>query len=165
VRPLQSLLRAGDVWLGRMGHDPAFQHSIPNALMASRPLQEFWLVVIDMLLDHARALRDGALVAGPPTVTGPILLKKAYDHYMNAPRSTVRETVVRMASRLPADLQPDDGPSQVTMLEPSQWYALDWSNPIHLRLCREVVESGLSTPTARLLFPEACLVTYWTHSW
>ena len=39
LRPVAPLFQSGDVWLGRMGSNPAFAHSIPNAIMASRRLQ------------------------------------------------------------------------------------------------------------------------------
>src|ERR1700722_2016380 len=41
VRSLDSLRELADVIVGRMGDDPEFAHSIPNAFMASSPKQEY----------------------------------------------------------------------------------------------------------------------------
>jgi mannosyltransferase OCH1-like enzyme len=169
LRPVAPLFESGDVWLGRMGNDPDFPHSIPNAIMASRPLEEFWLLAIHLLIENAKALGDPAAMAGkgPEAMTGPILLKNAYDTYMASGRIAVHEMIREIAARLPADLQPQSKASRVDLLEPYIWYPIDWSNMIHLRLSCEVVDSNvtLSERTKRWLFPKSFLVTYWTHSW
>jgi mannosyltransferase OCH1-like enzyme len=46
LAPLDGLRAEGDVVLGRMGWDERFEHSVPNAIMASKPHQAFWLVAI-----------------------------------------------------------------------------------------------------------------------
>ncbi|MEP7206434.1 MAG: glycosyltransferase [Casimicrobiaceae bacterium] len=165
LRPLQPLFHSGDVWLGRMGHDRTFAHSIPNAIMASRPRQAFWLLVIALLVENAHTLRDRTPPVGPETMTGPILLKRAYDLYVGAERGRVRAMIEATAARLPASLQPRTGSSQVRLLEPDVWYPIDWSNIIHLRLSRETVDYPLSRTLTRWLFPRSYLVTFWTHSW
>lgn len=165
LRPVDPLFESGDVWLGRMGNDGDFPHSIPNAIMASRPLQEFWLLAICLLVESADALNGREARVGPETMTGPILLKKAYDTYMCVERGVVCKMVQRIASRLPANLQPEAKASHVDLLEPDTWYPIDWSNIIHLRLSREAVDPPLSKTTMRWLFPKSFLVTFWTHSW
>jgi len=169
LRPVARLFESGDVWLGRMGNDPDFPHSIPNAIMASRPLQEFWLLAIHLLVENAKALGDPAAMVGkgPEAMTGPILLKNAYDTYMSSERSAVREMIQGIAARLPDNRQPQANASRVDLLEPDNWYPIDWSNMIHLRLSCEVVDFNvtLGERTKRWLFPKSFLVTYWTHSW
>ena len=169
LRPVAHLFESGDVWLGRMGTDPDFPHSIPNAIMASRPLQEFWLVAIHLLVENAKALGNPAAMAGkgPEAMTGPILLKNAYDTYTLSGRSVVSEMIHRIAARLPPNLRPEAKASRVDLLEPDIWYPIDWSNMIHLRLSCEIVDFKLTLGerTKRWLFPESVLVTYWTHSW
>jgi mannosyltransferase OCH1-like enzyme len=169
LRPVAPLFESGDVWLGRMGSDPDFPHSIPNAIMASRPLQEFWLLAIHLLVEHARALGDPAAMVGkgPEAMTGPILLKSAYDMYKSSERSAVYEMIRGIAARLPPNLQPQARASRVDLLEPDTWYPIDWSNMIHLRLSCEIVDFKLplGERSKRWLFPKSFLVTYWTHSW
>lgn len=165
LRPVDPLFESGDVWLGRMGDDRHFPHSIPNAIMASRPLQEFWLLAIHLLVENAEGLSDRTPRVGPETMTGPILLKRAYDTYMCAERSAVRSMIQGIASRLPDNLQPRAKVTQVELLEPDTWYPMDWSNIIHLRLSREAVDCPLRKPTMRWLFASSFLVTFWAHSW
>ena len=169
LRPLTQLFDSGDVWLGRMGNKADFSHSIPNAIMASRPLQEFWLLVINLLIQKAEAVTDPAAMAyhGPEALTGPVLLKQAFDIYRSADRATVSSLIAAVAARLPARIQPYPEPSQVIILEPGQWYPIDWTNALHFHLISEVVDSNvtLGVRTTRWLFPESYLVTYWTHSW
>jgi FkbM family methyltransferase len=76
LRPLDGLLNLAGVVLGRMGQNTSFAHSVPNASMASRPRQEFWLFLIALMMLRAR------LNAGPEFLTGPILLKNAVDLYL-----------------------------------------------------------------------------------
>lgn len=169
LRPLAPLFRSGDVWLGRMGNDADFPHSRPNAIMASRPRQEFWLLAIHLLVEKAKALGDPAAMAGkgPEVMTGPFLLKNAYDLYTGSEPETVRSLIHGIAAQLPESLQPRARPSQITLLAPDLWYPIDWSNMIHLRLSTEVVDHQLQlgARTKHWLFPRAYLVTYWTHSW
>ncbi len=169
LRPVGDLFRSGDVWLVRIGNDPHFPHSIPNAIMASRPLQEFWLLVIHLMVEKAKALGDSAAMVGkgPEALTGPMLLKTAYDTYIAPEQNDVRKIIQRIAARLPGERQPHAMPSRVVMLEPDIWYPIDWSNMIHLRLSSEVVDFNVSLAkrTKRWLFPKSFLVTYWTHSW
>ncbi|MDX1251610.1 MAG: cell surface protein [Gammaproteobacteria bacterium] len=169
LRPVSPLFESGDVWLGRMGSDPNFPHSIPNAIMASGPLQEFWLLAIHLLVENARIKSEpeAMIGSGPEAMTGPILLKRAYDTYVSAERSAVREMIRDIAARLPDNLQPQPKASIINLLAPERWYPIDWSNIIHQRLSHEITSSRLmlGERTKRWLFPEAFLVTYWTHSW
>jgi mannosyltransferase OCH1-like enzyme len=169
LRPVSPLFTSGDVWLGRLGRDPTFPHSIPNAIMASRPLQEFWLLAIHLMIENAKALGGKAArgIRGPEAMTGPILLKRAYDTYTTARRDTVQEMIRGIAARMPAELQPKEEASRINLLVPDIWYPIDWSNMIHLRLSCEVVDFNLTLGerTKRWLFPKSFLVTYWTHTW
>ena len=169
LRSFSDLFESGDVCLGRMGNDVHFSHSIPNAIMASRPLQEFWLLVIHLMIDGVEALADPVAMAaeGPEALTGPILLKRAYDTYQSADRPAVGAMIQKIAAQLPAALQPQSKPSRLVLFEPQVWYPIDWSNVIHFRLVSELVYSQviLSQRILRWLFPGAYMVTYWTHSW
>ena len=137
--------------------------------MASRPLQEFWLLVIHLLVENARILGDATAMAdkGPEALTGPVLLKDAYDTYLLSDQSVVRDMIQGIAMRLPAKLKPHAETSRVELLDPTMWYPIDWSNMIHLRLSSQVVDFNVTLGdwTKRWLFPRSFLVTYWTHTW
>jgi mannosyltransferase OCH1-like enzyme len=81
LRPLGQTLARADIVLGRMGNDPTFPHSIPNAMMASAPGQLFWLLAIAIAIE--RIIECGNVQRmddnGPEQLTGPILLRDAVD--------------------------------------------------------------------------------------
>ena len=83
LRPLRLEQRKEAVILGRMGSDTGFEHSVPNALMASRPGQAFWLLVVQRMFEALDNHEDAESQskAGPEELTGPILLKRSYDEY------------------------------------------------------------------------------------
>ncbi len=169
LKSLSPLFHSGDVWLGRMGSDPAFPHSIPNAIMASRPRQEFWLLVMHFLVENASAWGDANAMANrsPEAMTGPILLKRAYNTYVSSARRGVQEMIQSIAARLPDSLRLHAEPSKIVLLAPDVWYPIDWSNVIHFRLLSEITSAQLllSEAVKRRLFPKSFLTTYWTHSW
>lgn len=160
LKPLDYLLDRADVLLGRMGSDPHHPHSIPNATMASRPRQEFWLFVIWMLMDAAKRS------AGPEASTGPIVLKSAADLYLARDPLWVRSAIQTIVDLLPPQLRPRRNPCKIEILPPREWYAIDWTDPIHQRLRREILGKGpLDAKTARTLFPNSSVISYWAHTW
>lgn len=77
LKPIDPLLKEYqdyDVILGRMGTNTKFRHSIPNAIMISKPKSDFWLFVIENLRKRYR--RRKVEIA-----TGPILLKYCVEKY------------------------------------------------------------------------------------
>ncbi|HZP06534.1 MAG TPA: FkbM family methyltransferase [Terracidiphilus sp.] len=160
LRPLSPLLNRADVILGRMGPSEAFAHSIPNAIMASKPKQEFWLLVISLLLQFSQ--ND----ARPELLTGPVLLKSAFDLYTAKDPLWVRLAIDSIRARLSPEQQPLQGPSKIELLSSRQWFPIDWSDPIHQLLRTNVLTGKLLDDAAKAaLFPEAWMVTYWSHSW
>lgn len=160
LRPLNDILKRGDVLVGRMGSDPHHAHSIPNAIMASKPRQEFWLLVIGLLIETAK--QGGA----PEYVTGPVALKSAVDLYLAKDPQWARSVIQSIARRIPPDMQPDPNMSDVIVLPPREWFAVDWTDPVHQILRHEVLHRGLlSDEQKKDLFPQSSMVTYWTHNW
>jgi inositol phosphorylceramide mannosyltransferase catalytic subunit len=160
LRPLDELLTIGDVILGRMGSNPSFPHSLPNAIMASRPRQQFWLVVLDLLLQ--RSTSSGR----PEYVTGPILLKSALDMYIDRDSTAALEAIMRVRSLLTRKQQPEILPSSIVVLDSRRWYPLNWANPIHQRLRHSVLDGNpLDDAKKKTLCSDAWMVTYWSHSW
>ncbi len=160
LKPLEGLLEVGDVVLGRMGTNPDFNHSIPNAIMASRPKQEFWLYVVARLIQASR-YNDR-----PEVVTGPVLLKDAADLYLASESVWGDSDMAAIASKLRKDQLPSLRKSSVTILESRAFYPLDWSLPSHQAL-RSAILAGQAIDTAekeRLCYG-SYTVTYWTHTW
>lgn len=178
LKPLTPLLNRADVLLGRMGPEPKHPHSIPNATMASRPLQEFWLLVIALLMNASAS----AQYTAPDLCTGPVILKSAADLYLGQTGTRagargglrtglrtllrVRRTIREVASHLPRSLRPTHGRSKLEILPSREWFALDWTDAIHQRLRREVIDGAfLDEASKQELFPDSSVVSYWTHSW
>lgn len=160
LRPLDSLLTLGDVVLGRMGTNRSFPHSIPNAIMASRPKQQFWLLLISILLQRSTMQRR------PEFITGPILLKSAVDLYLDNNGGSALDRIRQIASFLKPDQQPDPTPSSLAIVDPRLFYGIDWSNEDHQELRRHVLSGGsIGTDLRNRLFGKAWMVTYWSHTW
>jgi mannosyltransferase OCH1-like enzyme len=160
LRPLDAFLNYPGIVLGRMGTNPEFPHSIPNAIMASREREPFWLLVIAMLMER------GSQSGPPELLTGPILLKDAHDLYVSPDKARVAASIERVVS-IGSMAQPRPQASQIFMLPPHEWYPIDWSNPDHQILRREIVIGGqmLEQWQKEAFFPNSSLVTYWSHSW
>lgn len=167
LAPLDGWLQGqGDVVLGAMGGDVSFPHSIPNAMMASRPGQLFWLLVIALAVREAGGRSSAELKQlGPEAVTGPILLRTACLLYRQGGEADVRRLVREALPGLaPADTAQHGA---ITLLDREVWYPLDWTNKAHKLFLRELRERRLflGQEETRRLFPRARLITYWGHSW
>ena len=163
LQPLAKFVDFPGVLLGRMGAYADFPHAIPNAIMASRPREEFWLLVIGLI---ANLFGSGMRGGGPESLTGPVVLKTAADIYLSREPLLSSQMIGSLATRLPDPLKPLPSRSKIELLPQREWYPIDWSDPIHQAL-REQVRSGmmLTAEQKKILFPESSLVTYWVHSW
>tara|TARA_B100000035_G_C20973254_1_gene542022 strand:+ start:320 stop:1063 length:744 start_codon:yes stop_codon:yes gene_type:complete len=88
LKPFDSLLKKYnnyDIILGRMGHDKNMGHSIPNALMISKPNCDFWLHVI-------KEMKKRVNKASPEYDTGPVLLKNCVDSYKGSNKIKILDT-------------------------------------------------------------------------
>lgn len=158
LKPLDGFLKRADVLLGRMGNDPNHAHSIPNAIMASKPRQEFWLLVIWLLMHAAK--KDGWV----EYVTGSVVLKSAVDLYLARDPQWVKSVIEEITHRLPSGLHPEKKFSNVEVLPSREWFPLDWTDQIHWRLRERVLNEGLLIEEEKKqFFPNSSMVTYWTH--
>lgn len=167
LRSLEPLRQQGDVLLGRMGADRGFDQSIPNALMASRPCELFWLLVISLMMESAHEAGGSIDALVPETFTGPRLLKKAVDMYLASTEESLCRRCQKVIANLPESMRSRLHFGSLKLLDPDVWYPVDWTNPFHRMLRRKILSSRrmLDAETARRLFPKAFLVTYWSHSW
>jgi inositol phosphorylceramide mannosyltransferase catalytic subunit len=161
LRSLAEFLSYPGVVLGRMGTDLDFDHSIPNAIMASRPREEFWLLVISLAMDWSAHHE-----ARPDLLTGPVLLRSAFSIYQSNRWWGKFRHVRRCKRLLSSAQQPRSGTSQVFILPPHEWFPIDWSNASDGALRKQVLECQLlDDQQKKALFPRSSLVTYWAHSW
>jgi inositol phosphorylceramide mannosyltransferase catalytic subunit len=158
LQPLERYLRDHDVLVGRMGHDSAFANSIPNAIMASKPRQEFWLYAISHLV-------TGPTRGDVELLTGPRFLKARVDSWNEgaADRSARIESIRRL---LPPELSVTDETRRITILPPDEWYPINWNDPAHQSLRSEWLNRAeLSRANGAMFHGRSTLVTYWAHSW
>ena len=167
LRPLSSLETSGDVVLARMGADLGFEHSVPNAIMASKPFQLFWLLFIALLVERSETPRETMVAQGPETYTGPIALKRAVDIYQSQSADDVFARCRFVIARLSEDVRSRIDAGRLQVLGQDVWYSIDWTNPIHRLLRDRIIRTGtlVSRTDAHRLFPKAVLTTYWCHSW
>jgi inositol phosphorylceramide mannosyltransferase catalytic subunit len=165
LRPLHVMCDMGDVLVGRMGRDPIFEHSIPNAIMASKSKQAFWLLVIALAVNRLgqSPARDDVR---PEWYTGPILLKDAVDFYRSHSSEAIREYILRTCPDLAPEVSDSDF-GEIRILPRAVWYPVNWNNfmqtPFRNRMLSE--KGVLDSARARRLFPHAFIVTYWSASW
>lgn len=165
LQPIRPSATAGSVVLCRMGGNPHFAHALPNAVMASRPFQIFWLFAIKCMLDAAAS--PAAATSGPEDLTGPVLLKRAYDAFVRLDEAAVMAEIAPVLALLSERQRASLRYALPTVLPGRVWYPLDWTNLIHKRLCDRLRRDQRILPSAvgRTLFPHAAVVTYWSHSW
>jgi hypothetical protein len=156
----------GDLLVGRMGKDVAFEHSIPNAIMASKPKQVFWLLAIALVSERfIQATRAGRLAEmGPEQLTGPILFKSAVEYYISHAKD---EILARAAPVLKHFDSSQYRFGQLTVLPPHIWYPINWANPAHQVLRRKMSKKKVVVveSSAQRSFQNSYVVNYWSHSW
>jgi hypothetical protein len=166
LRPLEGMRAMGDVLFGRMGSDHGFEHSIPNAIMASKPGQAFWLLTIALAVERLEKSRQDPSKFWPELLTGPILLKDAVEFYMNSSKERVIDFVSNACPELAGELAKSDF-GRITILPPPVWYPVNWNNFMQTAFRKRIYKENavLDLATARQLFPQAYIVTYWSASW
>ena len=161
LKSLEPLRKHRGVLLGRMGPNPRFKHSIPNAVMSSAPRQPFWLLVAYFMLQY------DDLSVRPERITGPILLKRAFDLIKREP-ITARQYITEIAKKLSKWQQPAEQPGPIKLLTPRAFYPLDWSDPFHQEFFRRPFlkrKFEIDPNLLRKWLPLSYVITFWTHSW
>lgn len=167
LQPLDDVLNCGSaVVLGRMGTDDGFAHSIPNAIMFSRPGEGFWIGVL-AFIEQAWRKSAGDNEPRPERVTGPVVLRKAVRAYLDNPAGFAHRTREFIARhRLPVD-EAALSFGELRLLPAPRLYPLNWCDPEHRIRIGEVIGQNrlIALSEARALFPQSLAVTYWAHSW
>lgn len=156
-------------FVGRMGTDLNFEHSIPNAWMASPPAHPFFFLNLEWT-------RASIVTVGVNRtrdfLTGPIALHRAVGEYRKPkyhkesygdafPKSRYEHTLERLALPTPHDL---------VVLPPYYVYPYSWSrdgNGVRA-VCSLELEWFNETRCKELLAVDrwpSTSITYWSHSW
>lgn len=169
LKPFDKYCAFPNLLVGRMGtasRQENFEHEIPNALMASPPLDAFWLFYLNRIL-KAQAVMDAGGEARVEYVTGPVTLRRALLDYADHPQNARRE-VDEFLKAYPISFPREKLAAHRPLILPSHiWYPLNWVDNIHQMFRRRVFEEGYlpTNDEARELFPFSAAVTYWQRSW
>ncbi len=141
--------------IAKMSKDIYFQHNIPNAWMASSPGHPFWLFLVRIIQERYTAILmkqaqgDTKYDMGVEKITGPIVLKEAYDTW----QCTFGDDMGR-----------------VELLDPGYVFISNWIDTEQTNYFDRVCNGSKITTEAqqnrcRKAFPNAHVLTFWTHSW
>jgi hypothetical protein len=161
MRKLDTLTDGFDACVGQkailamMSSDIYFGHNIPNAWMASSPGHPFWLFLArviherytDILMKQASG--DYSSDLGVEKITGPIVLKEAYDTW---------QCIF------------GDATSRVQLLEPGYVFVSNWNNKEEAEYFGKRCNGSRITEERQQnrcfkAFPNAHVLTFWTHTW
>jgi len=156
--PLDRYLNGCEVIFGRMGTDPNDANSIPNAIMAASPRQEFWLYCFSFLV-------EGPSSGRVESVTGPEFLKRCVDRW-NEGFADNFDRVEKIREKLNPELALTKKTKTITLLPSKEWFPVDWTDPLH-QIFRQEILGGkeFSQEEKAKFFNRSVLATYWTHSW
>jgi inositol phosphorylceramide mannosyltransferase catalytic subunit len=160
LKPLDEVLCLGDIIFGHMGTDRAPSYSIPNIVMASRPHQVFWLIVMQLLI------QSGSRPGQPEEITGSLLLRAAVDLYLASDPETALKYIGLSSVLLKGDQQPEAVPSRLLILDPRRWYGISPSNPVHQRLRQRASQNEVLDRFSRtILFSDSWMMNYSVNRW
>lgn len=143
--------------LGRMDNEKYQLHKIPNALMISKPGEDFWKLIIQVMKGIDLEIRNSL---PPELVTGPCLLGICYDFYMNRKPSNL-EFIKDIYKKNIFEGVNINFSSVIGILPPDLIYPINWDNADHNKYNKKL----LTHNEALEMFPNSYAVTYWMHSW
>jgi inositol phosphorylceramide mannosyltransferase catalytic subunit len=168
IRPLDDMRDLGDVLLGRMGQDSQFEHSLPNAVMASKAKQAFWLLALSLAIERLANIAEqpDPSFLRPEWLTGAILIKSAAEFYQNHSQDEVRRRISSASADL-SILAADSDFGTIFISPATIWCPVNWNNFLQTVSRRHMFKNRLVVAPADTsrLFPEAYIVTYWSQPW
>lgn len=156
-------------FFGRMGPDPTFTHSIPNAWMASSPGHLFFIFLLQSIMKRMENPKYQEL--SPEALTGPVALYEAIRTYS---KEACKESAIDQdcVVSLRADLYEDhEGVNHVIhILRKEMIYPYSWADDgVEFRnVCSSAIASFDAEECKKRLAVQAqqsYSVTYWSHSW
>jgi len=139
IKPLDPFLENKRIVLGKMDNFFHRDHSIPNAFMASAPNDPFWLVFLSNVVAYYPVNFQSV-----ESFAGPVALWKAYNDYKG--KSTKWK--------------------EIRVEDPKYLFPLSWNVKAeeHAQAC-QFTPNEQQRQKCIAFFPDAYVVTYWTHSW
>ncbi|KAK4939875.1 hypothetical protein LTR10_019943 [Elasticomyces elasticus] len=155
-------------FFGRMGTDPGFSNSIPNAWMASTPGHPFFLLVVQSVKD---SMGWGSR-KGPEDLTGPARLYKMLEEYFTAGKFKGEKLDKHVAS-IPTAKQftPREGlDHSIEVLPFNNIFPYSWERDGEaVRDVCWATQDTFSAERCKLLLATehwpSYAITYWSHTW
>lgn len=168
LRPVDSLFSRGSrkAYVAEMGPETGFTQNLPNAFFASAPGHPFWIFFAKCAVELMRNLRETGGGAQIEQIAGPLLLKQAVDAWNSIhskgeggeDRGDPTLEIIKSGRVFVEDwhAETDQG------VDPSIHATNErlWESCPAKQLYREEVEEG-----CREAFPEAVVLTFWSHTW
>jgi mannosyltransferase OCH1-like enzyme len=136
-------------------------HNIPNAIMISRPREDFWLCMFHILLTRNKS--DSSI----ENETGPIALKDAYLLYKNTDYKNT-DWYAKIYNNLKTNNLEPIANNNVHVLQSHILYPISWERPDMKELNNEMLHAkdrSEASKKIKNLFGNSYAATYWTHSW
>lgn len=141
--------------LAMMSNDIYFEHNLPNAWMASSPGHPFWLFLVRIIQERyteilmKEAQGDTSSDVGVERLTGPVIMKEAYDTWK----------CVFGEER-----------GNVEVLDPGYVFISNWNNKeeadYFIKVCNgSTITTEKQQKRCLKAYPNAHVLTFWTHTW
>jgi inositol phosphorylceramide mannosyltransferase catalytic subunit len=155
-------------FFGRMGTDNSFEHSIPNAWMASTPGHPFFLLVLESV---NKIIMEGGGDQDPELVTGPIALLRTVNEYQNGDYSGNQFDELISAGPFRKLYGPQQRMKHAVELLPFQYiYPYSWhrDGDAYRSVCWPPMPTFDPARCKQLLGTDhwpSYTISYWSHSW
>ncbi|KAK9364907.1 nucleotide-diphospho-sugar transferase [Lipomyces kononenkoae] len=156
-------------FFGRMGTDDHFEHSIPNAWMASTPKHPFFLLPLESAVDKLSGNGDGI---SPESFTGPVALWDAINVYFDEYSGTGElEQRLHKNSTLQGIFEPEYKMKHSIEILPF-WNVFPyswWRDGDAFRSTCSINSAEYDGEKCKLIIAAdrwgSYFITYWSHSW
>lgn len=162
LQPVDTLFSPGSrkAYVAEMGPDTSFSQNIPNAWFGSAPNHPFWNFFSMCAIELMEVLKASNEGTQTEQVTGPLLLKQAVDAWN--------------------DIHGEKGDPTLEIVKHGKVYVEDWHAEYDQNAHREIHEHNQRLREAcpsqelykeeveekcRAAFPDAVVLTFWTHTW
>ena len=132
-------------------------HKIPNALMISKPGEDFWKLIIQVMKGIDLEIRNSL---PPELITGPCMLGICYDFYINRKLSNLKFIMDTYKKNIFEGVDVNFS-SSIGILPSDIIYPINWDNADH----NKYKQRFFNHDEAIQIFPNSYAVTYWMQSW